>query len=138
MMPPDTVVAFDGRRELESRIGIEPLDTLLAERHDLVGQVADLRARFGGFGTYGDLRKIELARIAQLIRAQALNEKVKMTAAEVDDAAHSDPRYAELVITATKERATWSLLEDRISAIEHRIARDNALCAYARAELSLT
>lgn len=134
---PDTVVARDSRREIERRAGIEPLDQLLAERHRLVAQGAELRARYGAFGSADNLRKIELSRIKQLLRATALRDGVKMTEAALDDAAHADPRYVEYITIATRERAEWSVLEDHIQAIEDRVTRDNTLARFATAELHL-
>lgn len=137
MQKPDQVIARDARQELEARIGIEPLESLLAERHELVQQAANLRARHAAFGTWGDLRKTELATIAQSLRARALKDNVKMTEAAVTDAAHADPRYIEFVIQATKERAQLTVAEDRIQAINERIMRDNALAKFVTAEAHL-
>lgn len=137
MQKPDSVIARDARQELEARIGIEPLESLLAERHELVQHVADLRARHGPFGTWGDLRKTELATIAQSLRARALKDNVKMTEAALTDAAHADARYIEFITEATKERARLTIAEDRIQAINERILRDNALAKFVTAEAHL-
>lgn len=137
MQQPDRVTAKDVRREIESRIGLESLDHLLAERHELVQNVADLRARHGSFGTWGDIRKSQLAAIAQSIRAKALNATVKLTEAAIDDAAHADPRYVELVTAATRERAELTVAEDRIQAINERIMRDQVLARFVTAEAHL-
>ena len=123
--------------ELEERIGIAGLEELLAERRELVEHVANLRARYGAFGSANDLRKIELSRIAQMLRAQAVRDQVKLTEAAIEEAAHADARYVEFVTTATKERAEWSVLEDRIQAIEDRIQRGNMLGRFAASELHL-
>lgn len=134
---PDAIIAQTSQAELESRIGIACLEELLAERHDLVEQVANLRARYGPFGSANDLRKIELSRIAQIIRAEAVRSGVKLTESAIEEAAHADARYVEHVIVATKERAEWSVLEDRIAAIEDRIQRGNVLGRFAASELAL-
>lgn len=138
MQKPDQVIARDARAELEARIGIEPLESLLAERHELVQQVADLRARHGSFGTWGDLRKTELATIAQSIRARAIAETRKMTEAAIEEAAHADPRYVEFITDATRERARLTIAEDRIQAINDRIMRDQALARFVSAEAHLS
>lgn len=137
MQRPDVVTAHDVRREVEQRMGIEPLDQLLAERAELVQKVADLRARHGPFGTWGDLRKTELATIAQSLRARAVRDNVKMTEAATTDAAHADPRYVEFVTEATRERSALTVAEDRIQAINDRIMRDQALARFMTAEVHL-
>ena len=123
--------------DIESRLGIPPIEELLAERADLVEQVAPLRARYGTFGTYDDLRKIELARIAQMLRAQRYVHGTKTTEAEIDEAAHADERYAAFVTQATVDRANWSVLEDRIQGITETIHRGQAVARYLTSEVSL-
>src|SRR5205809_7891764 len=111
MHKPDAVTARTPFGEIEERLGIvPPLESLLAERADLVKRVCDLRARHGPGGTWPDLRKIELARIAQIIRAGAVRDQVKMTEAAIDDSTHADPRYIEAVTKATTERAELAVL----------------------------
>ena len=123
---------------LEARAGVEALDELLAERARLVGEVADLRARYGPGGTYNDLRRVELARLAALIRAQALKDSIKLTESAVDDMTHARPEYIRFVTEATEQRAEWSILEDRIQSVQDRIFRGQALLRFASAELHLT
>lgn len=118
-------------------MGLQPLEELLAERDVLVKKVSILRAKHGAFGTYDALRKIELAQIAQIIRAQAVMEPRKMTAAEIDDAAHSDGRYITFVTQATTERAQWAILENQIQGIADTIMRGQAVARFIAAEAHL-
>jgi len=120
--------------DVESRMGLQPVEELLAERDVLVRKVADLRARHGPFGTYQDLRKIELAQIAQTIRAAALRDSVKLTEAAIDEAAHADPRYIQFVVTATKQRAEWAILEAMIEGIDFTIQRGQAIARFLSVE----
>ena len=125
-------------RNHEERLGIVPIDDLLAERSTLIELVADLRARYGSFGTFEHIRKMELARLGGLVRAQAVRDKVKLTAAEVDDAEHDHPDYRDLITTATRERAAWCKLEAEIDALEHRIYRANVIARFATSEARMT
>lgn len=124
-------------RDTEEQLGIQPIDEMLANRAKLVDQVADLRARFGSFGTFDHLRKIELSRIAGLVRAQAVRDKVKMTAAEVEDATHSHPDYRDFITAATARRAEWVKVESQIEAIDATIQRANAIVRYITSEARL-
>ena len=126
-----------GMGDVESRMQIPPIAELLAERAELVKQVAPLRARFGTFGTYDDLRKIELARIAAIHRAKAFVDGNKVTEAQIDEMAHGDDRYAKFVLEATQQRATWAILEDRIQGISDVIMRGQAIARYLTGELAL-
>ena len=138
---PDTITAKNAddavRRELESRAGIGSLDDLLAERRTLVIQVAPLRAKYGSFGTADNLRKIELSKIAAIIRAEKALIPEKVTEAAIDQLAHADDRYIAFVTQLTDERRDWIILEDAISAIEDRIRADRALVQFAAAEARL-
>lgn len=123
--------------EVELRMSIPPIETLLADRHALVQEIAPLRARHGSFGTYADLRKIELAKVAAIIRAEAVAAPRKMTEASIEESAHSDPRYTEFVIAATEEKARYFMLEDQIGAIDDLIQRGNAVSRYLAQEVAL-
>ena len=120
--------------DLEAKIGLQPLDELLAARDDLVESVADLRAAHGPFGLFEHKRKIELARIAGLVRARAVRDGIKMTAAEVDDAAHCHPDYLDLVTSATVDRANLYRLESKIADIDATIQRANVVTRWAASE----
>lgn len=123
--------------EIEHRMGLQPLAELHAERDVLVKKVANLRARYGSFGTYDDLRKIKLAAIAQLIRAKAVKQEKKLTAAEVDDAAHCHSAYVDFVITSTRERAEWTVLENGIQSVDETIFRQQAIARFLANEVRL-
>ena len=123
--------------DIESRMGIEPIDTLLAQRDALVKEVAPLRARHGPFGTYNDLRKIELAQVGTLIRANALNAGTKATEAFLDEQAHASTEYADFVIRATEEKARWAEVENQIQAVNDRILRANAVARFLAQEAAL-
>lgn len=123
--------------DVESRMGIQPLEELLAERDELVQQVAPLRARHGPFGSYSDLRKIELAQIAQVLRLQAMRDSVKQTEAALDEAAHADARYVAFVVQATKEKAEWAMLENRVQGINDTINRGQAIARFLASEAAL-
>lgn len=133
----DTLHAYDPMAATERRLGLRPVEELLDERRKLVQRIADYRARFGAFGTFDHLRKVELARIAGLVRAQALRDKVKMTAAEVDDAAHSHPDYRDFIAEATHQRAEWVKLEHEIEAIDWTIRRGQTVASYLTSEARL-
>lgn len=137
MQRPDPIVAEDRRAHLEARVGLKPLEELLAERAELVESVAQLRARHGPFGTWDDIRKTELATIAQSLRAKAVRDNVKLTEAAITDAAHADGRYIECITQATRERAQLTVAENQIQSINDRILRDQALARFAAAELYL-
>ena len=130
-------VASKPMAEVERRLGVTPIEELLAERSGLVEQVADLRAEHGSFGTFEARRKAELARIAQAIRARYHRDGVKATEGAVDDAAHASPEYYDLVVAATQARANLYRLEARIDAIDQTIQRANAIARYLTSEARL-
>jgi len=125
-----------GRIE-SGKLGIQPIEELLAQRQHIVNKVADLRARFGPFGTFDHLRKIELARLKALIRIQATRDKIKMTGDQVDDEAHAHPDYLEFISAATIKRAEWVRLESQIEEIDMTIQRGQAVARYTSSELYL-
>lgn len=133
----DTIVARSPFGEIEARIGLMPLEELLAERDALVREVAPLRARHGAFGTYGDLRKIELAKVAAVLRATAAAETRKVTEAALEEASHAAPSYIDFVTAATNEKARYFELENRIQGIEDTIQRANAVARYLASEARL-
>lgn len=124
--------------DAENRLGIEPVELLLAERRDYIDQVADLRAKYGPFGTFDHLRKIELARLAGLVRAQMKRDGVKVTESELDQIAHGHPDYMEFITTATMDRARWIKLEAKINDIDTVITRGQAVARFVTAEARLS
>lgn len=127
-----------GLAEIESRMGIPPLEGLLAERDELVTKAAGLRAKHGPFGSFDALRKIEWCKIATLLRAEALTTGTKMTESALEQAAHADPRYIDFVVQATQEKADWAVAENRINSIADTILRANAIARYLSSEVMLT
>lgn len=126
------------RVETESRMGVESLEALLDDRTRLVAEVADLRALFGSFGTWDHRRKIELARLSGEIRARLkLAGDVKVTEALLDEEAHAHPAYMQFIIDATRKRAEWTILENKIQNINDTILRDNAIARFASSEMHL-
>lgn len=126
------------RAELEIRAGIEPLDRLLDERRGLIEKVADLRAKYGSFGTFEHLRKIELSRLKSLVRIQSMRDNRKMNNDQVDEEAHEHPDYTQFVVEATRARAEYFRLEGQIEAIDYRINRGQALARFAASEASMS
>lgn len=133
---PDKLMAYaSAMTEAEERLGIAPLEGLLDERRHLLNKVATLRAKYGGYGsTFEHLRKVELARLNGLIRAQALRDKRKVTESQLDAEAHAHPDYVEFVTMATVQRAEWVKLEAQIEEIDFIIQRGQALARVARWE----
>jgi chorismate mutase len=123
--------------DAEARLGIQPIEELLAERAHLVKQVADLRARFGPGGTWDALRKVEVSRIKAVIIAEAAREKIKVRVEDMDVLAHADARYVSFVTMATQERGRWAILEDQIAGITETINRGQVVARFATAEVHL-
>jgi hypothetical protein len=137
-MSPDPVVGRSRMGDIEDRLGIDRLDLLMAQRADLVEQVATLRARHGTFGLADAERTIELARIAGLIRAQALRDKTpRFTVDEMKAVCHAHPDYMEWVTQATIDRANLYRLENKITDINDLIYRGNVLARFAASEARL-
>lgn len=122
----------------EHRMGIQPLEELQAERADLVEKVATLRAQYGTFGTAEHLRKIELARIKGLIRAETVRDQKKgergKSNDQIDDEAHFHRDYIEFVARQTVERAQWVRLEEKINDIDAVVMRGQAIARFAASE----
>ena len=123
--------------DLEARLGIEPIDKLLAERDGLVEQSATLYARHGAWGTWEHERKSKLAVIAALLRAQALRDNVKVTEASLVEAAHASSEYMVFVTEATVDRAELYRLESEIQNIDATIQRANMIGRYLASEARL-
>lgn len=122
---------------VEDRMELRPLEELLASRAGLIALIAPLRARHANFGVYGDLRKIELAKVAAMIRAKAVSAQMKISEAAIDEAAHASEHYCQFVTTATLEKARWVELEDQVQAINDIILRENAIARFLAAEARL-
>ena len=118
----------------EHRLGIEPIEELLAQRHTLVQKVATLRAKYGPFGTADHLRKIELARLKGLIRAQMVRDEKKKSNEQIDDEAHAHRDYILFIANMTVERDQWVRCEEAINDIDMTINRGQAIARFGAAE----
>ena len=119
---------------IESRMGLLSVEELLAERDELIREVAPLRAKHGPFGSWGDLRKALLSTIAMGIRADNSTNGVKMTESAVDDMAHADQRYKDFIESGTIEKATWIIKESQIESIDFTIQRGQVVARYLASE----
>lgn len=124
--------------EIEARCGLIPLEELLSERDELVSQVARLRAVHGPFGTYDALRKIELAKVAAMIRAQSVLEGKRVTESYLEESSHCHDAYVAWVTTMTTEKADYIILENRIAGINDTIMRGNVVGRFVSQEIGLT
>src|SRR5881396_3723459 len=116
--------------DAEMRMQIVPLEELLAERDEIVSQLARLRALYGNGGTFDALRKIELSKAAAVVRAHAMLEGKKVTEAYLDEMAHCADGYAQYITEATSQRADWIRLEERLAGIDFTINRGQAVAKF--------
>ena len=123
--------------EVETRMGIIPLEDLLAERDEITAQLARLRAAYGPGGTFDAQRKIELSKAAAVVRAQAALEQKRVTESYLDEAAHVSEGYVDYIVKTTSERADWILLESRLEGIDFTINRGQAVAKFVTVELGL-
>ena len=131
---PASVLTGTVMEEIELRVGVEPIDGLLAMRRSVVEAIATLRAVYGPFGTWDHSRKSELSRIKSLIRLQAMKDNRKMNNDQVDEEAHEHPDYTKFVVNATRERSEYFRLEAKVEDIDYRINRGQALIRYVSNE----
>src|SRR6266702_1032125 len=89
--------------DAETRMQIVPLEELLAERDEIVAQLSRLRAVYSNGGTFDALRKIELSKAANLVRAQATLENKRVTESYLDEMAHVADAYVDFIVQATSE-----------------------------------
>ena len=123
--------------DIETRMGIQPLEELHAERDVLVKQVAPLKVKWGPGGLGQHLRKAELSMVEETIRGKAAVEERKITEAAIEQGGHADPRYVEWLTTAAAEFAEMILLENEIDKINEKIIRGGQAGKYATSELHL-
>jgi hypothetical protein len=138
MQQPDVVTARSPLGDIEARVGIPPIEELLAERDTLVKKLAPLRAKHGPGGIFQDERKVELAKIAAALRATWVGEAKKVTEAQIEEASHSDPRYVDYIVKATVEKAEYVVLENTVQGISDTIQRGNVIARYLANEVTLT
>jgi hypothetical protein len=116
--------------DFESRIGVDPIDRLLAEREQLVRFAADLYAKWGPFGSGEARRKSALALAHLQVRNDLGAEKA--TEAKVDAMARTHPTYLSFLDAMEDGRARWLMAENDIQSITDRIHRGQSLVrAYA-------
>lgn len=137
MQAPDAVIAKTPMGDLEAKMGIPPLEGLLAERDELVASAARLRAVHGPNGTYDALRKSELAKIQAMIRAQAVMEGKRVTENYLEESSHAHEQYAAWIAEMTSQKADWFIAENRIQGIADTIFRGNAIARYLASEAQL-
>jgi len=121
--------------ETELRAGVQPLEELLDEHRHVRGKLANLWAKYGPGGVAEHLRKAELARIVEYLRAMAIAEERKTTEAALDAAAHSHKQYLDFVAQMTKERAEYYELHAQLQEVEWKVNRGQAMMRYATVEL---
>lgn len=120
--------------DIESRVGIEPLDELLARRAELVAEAASLYAVYGPFGTIEHRRKVALALAELQVRADFATLGEKVTEGRVDATARTHPTYLKFLEEMEAGRAQWLVTETNIQDITDRINRGNQLTRYAATE----
>lgn len=121
--------------DTEIRAGVQPLEELLDEHRHVRGKLASLWAKYGPGGVAEHLRKAELARIVEYLRAMAIAEERKTTEAALDAAAHSHKQYLDFVAQMTKERAEYYELHAQLQEIEWKVNRGQAMIRYSTVEL---
>lgn len=120
--------------DIESRVGIEPLDQLLARRAELVAEAASLYAVYGPFGTIEHRRKVALAMSELQVRADFESRGLKVTEGKVDATARTHSTYLKFLEEMEAGRAQWLVTETDIQGITDRINRGNQLTRYAATE----
>ena len=123
--------------DFESKLGIRPIADILEERRGLTEKLGRLRSRYGSFGTFDHLRKIEISRLHGLIRAQATRDGVKKSNDQIDAEAHAHPDYIDFVTEATNQRAEWVKAELALEELEMQFNRGQMVGRFASFEARL-
>lgn len=114
-------------------------DVLLAQRTEIVRQLAPLRALYGN-GSYAGERELKLveARVASAIRARwdAANEKT--TEPKLDAAVRQNDEYIAALTVDVKRRTQWVELEEALNEIEWRLRCRSSDASLLAAEARLT
>jgi hypothetical protein len=121
-------------RDIEARIGIEPLDELLDLRGKLVAQAASLYALYGPFGTAEHRRKVSLAMAELQVRRDLTDSGEKATEGKVEAMSRTHLTYLTFLDTLEAGRAEWLMTENAIQSITDRITRGNTLSRYVASE----
>ena len=123
--------------DLSDRHGLPDVDHLLARRAELVKEAAPLRALYGPGGTFPHARKVELSKLAALMRAMGVAQQTKLTEAAIEEAAHSHDDYAGLIARATTDATRLVIVEGEIHEIDTRISWGQSTARMISAELRL-
>lgn len=119
---------------LEQRVGIEPLDELLAHRAQYVQMASRMHALYGPFGTIEHRRKVALAAAYLQVREDFAASGTKGTEAQIDAHARTHPTYLKFLDEMEKGRAEYLVIENELQSITDRINRGNVLTRYAATE----
>ena len=125
------------REEVESRMGVEPVDQRTAERAFLVKQNAKRRALYGSTATWKFHRDRLEALIAMEKRRAAVAEGVKVTDKAIAEMVLTDDRMKAFIEAAEEEMVAYHVTEDQIEAIADRGQRDTEVARYVAGELRL-
>jgi len=120
--------------DIETRVGIAPLDLLLAEREQLVAQAASLYALYGPFGTSEHRRKVALAMAELQVRRDLTDSGEKATEGKIEAMSRTHLTYMTFLNAIESGRAEWLMTENAIQSITDRINRGNHLTRYAASE----
>lgn len=120
--------------ELEAGLGIEPVDVIIQRHRRLREKHAELWGKYGPGGVADHLRKSELARLKELLRAKAAQAGTKVTEASLDDAAHDHPDYRDFLAMMLADRATLFETEAKLKEIEWTFQRSQSLIRNASFE----
>lgn len=125
---------FNPFADAEARAGAQPLAELLDEHRLIRKKVASLWAKYGPGGVAENLRKAELARLTEYLRAVAEDEGRKVTEASLNAAAHGHKDYIELVDLMLRERGQYFELHAQMQEIEWKVNRGQAMIRYSTIE----
>lgn len=121
--------------DTELRAGVQPIEELLDEHRHVRQKFAALWAKYGPGGVADHMRKAELARLVEYLRAMAIAEERKVTEAALDAAAHSHKQYLDFIAEMTKERAEFYELQAQLQEIEWKVNRGQAMIRYSTIEM---
>jgi len=120
------------RSDAEDRMGVEPVDVLLANRATIVDALAPLWAEYGSGGIGEHRLSAERCRIVGLLRAMAAAKGEKITEAALEAGSKEHPEYIGMMAQQTTDRARFFRLQEDLRAIDFRLNRGQALLrAYA-------
>ena|ERR1700753_1379120 len=118
---------------LEFRAEIPSLESLHAERRQLIESNKRLKALHGPFGHWDDHRKrmVHVLRLKYRLEANASGKKV--TESEIEDMARGSEEYGRFIDEGLTEATEWQAIANRLAEIEDEIhSRGLALTAYSK------